>query len=112
MAKKIYYKIVEQRDDGIYTLFHGINGTKKLQKGVWITAEIKENVMDGLGTKYTSGIHIVDGLQEAKDYAKKFRRTDRVIVPCYARGLKAKTHSRHLVYLADQIKILDQIFSR
>ncbi len=112
MAKKIYYKIVEQRSDGIYTLFHGINGTKKLQRGKWITAEIKKDVMDGHGTKYTSGIHIVDGLEEAKDYAKKFRRTDRVIVPCYAKGLKHKTHSRHLVYLADQIKILDQTLPR
>ena len=104
--KKLYYKIVETDGKDFFTLFHGINGTRKLPLNQWIKAEIKENVMDGKGKKYISGIHVVDGLDEAIDYMKKFRRTDRVIVSCYATGLKRKTHSNHKVYLADKIKII------
>jgi hypothetical protein len=107
---KIYYKIVETDGVDIFTLFHGINGTRKLPIGKWVKAEIKKNIRDGVGKRYTSGIHIVDGLEEAKSYTKKFRRKDRVIVPCYAKGLKPKTHSRHKVYLADEVKIISKTF--
>lgn len=103
---KTYWKIVEMKDGELYFLFHGINGTRKIPRGVWVRGERKENVQDGRGTRYTSGIHIVEGFEEAQAYMRKFRRTDRILIPCYARGLRRKTHSRHKVYLADQIKIL------
>jgi hypothetical protein len=103
---KTYYKIVELGDDGIYTLFHGINGTRLLPVGKWIKGERKENVQDGHGTRYTSGIHVVDGLEECKKYLKRFKRTDRIIVPCYVKGIRKKEHSPSKVYLVDKIKIL------
>lgn len=103
---KTYYKIVEQQEDGIYTLFHAIDGTRKLPVGKWVTGCIKEGVMDGKGTKYTSGIHIIDGYDEALDYLKRFRRTDRIIVPVMAKNIRPKSHSPHKVYLAEKVKIL------
>lgn len=106
MRRKIYYKIVEHKGDNIYTLFHGINGTRKLERDIWITGVNKPNVQDGKGTRYTSGIHVVDGLDEAKSYMKRFRKKDRIIVRCYATGLRKKEHSKSAVYLANKVKIL------
>jgi MoxR-like ATPase len=110
MNRKLYYKIVETDGVDIFTLFHGMGGTRKLTPGKWLKAEIKENIRDGRGKRYTSGIHIVDGLEEARNYMRKFRRKDRAIVACYAKGLKPKSHSKHDVYLANEIKIIDKTF--
>ena len=106
---KMYFKIVEVKNDKYYTLFHGIKGTKLLPLNQWIEAEIKENVSDGHGTTYTSGIHIIDGFLNAVDYLKKFKRTDRDILPCYAEGLKPKVKSKEYVYLADKVFLFENI---
>ena len=103
---KLFYKIVEPGENGaIKTLFHGINGNKILPIGVWIDAEIKTNVIDGKGSSYTSGIHVIDGLEEAKKYLKRFVRKDRVIIHCYADDVTKKNKSKHKVYLAKRIFI-------
>jgi hypothetical protein len=113
MSKKIYYKIVEINDDGQFlTLFHGINGTRVLPIGKTIKAEIKENVMDGKGSKYTSGLHVIDGYDNAVNYLQRFRRTDRVIVKCTVKGVKHKTKSKPYVYLADEIVIVDSNYTK
>lgn len=103
----LYYKIVEKKDNDYLTLFHGIGGTRVLPKNKWIKAEIKPNVMDGKGTKYTSGLHIISGYENALEYLSRFKRTDRVVVPCYAKGLKHKTKSKPYVFLADEIMIVE-----
>jgi len=113
MSKKIYYKIVEINDKGQFlTLFHGIGGTRVLPIGKTIKAEIKENVMDGKGTKYTSGLHVIDGYDNALDYLERFKKTDRVIVTCTAKGLKHKTKSKPYVYLADEIVIINSGYTK
>lgn len=106
---KTYYKIVEKKDDGIYFLFHGIGGTRKITPDKWIRANIKEGVRDGLGTRYTSGIHVLDSLEETLSYMKKFRKKDRIIVVCHCRGLRRKAHSRHRVFLAREMKVIDLV---
>jgi hypothetical protein len=112
MIKK-YFKIVELGNNGEFlTLFHGIGGTRVLPIGEVIKAEIKDNVMDGKGTTYTSGIHVIDGFKNALDYLKRFRRTDRVIVMCEASGLKHKAKSKPYVFLADEITIVDRFYQR
>ena len=103
----VYYKIVEQQENEVCTLFHGIGGTRILAQNQWIDAEIKDNVMDGKGSKYTSGLHVIDGYENALDYLNRFKRTDRIIVPCYAKGLKHKTKSKPYVFLADSIYIIN-----
>lgn len=101
------YKIVQKDGDTIKFLFHGINGTKTIPLNTRIKANIKPNVRDGVGTYYTSGIHVIDGLEEAKKYLSRFRRNDRIIVECFAltQGLCRKEKSRSAVYLADEIFI-------
>jgi len=109
----VYYKIVELGNKGEFlTLFHGIGGTRVLPIGKTIKAEIKQNVMDGKGTKYTSGIHIIKGKDNAIEYLSRFRRKDRVIVRCSASGIKHKTKSKPYVFLADRITILDASYTK
>ena len=103
------YKIVEKKGSDYYTLFHGINGTRKLPIEKWIDGVIKPNVMDGHGTKYTSGIHVIDGKENAEEYLKRFKKKDRVIVECLAEGLVRKEKSKEYVFLAKRIKILSNV---
>ena len=102
---KIYYKIVALKNNEYYYLFHGINNNKKIPLNTWIKAEIKENVSDGVGKSYTSGIHVIDGYENALNYVKRFKRNDRVIIKCYAKNLSHKEKSKEYVYLAEQIYI-------
>lgn len=104
---KVYFKIVQKKDDKYLTLFHGINGTRLLPVNEWITAEIKPNVADGKGRTYTSGLHVIDGYQNALDYLKRFKRTDRVVVKCYAQDIWHKEKSKDYVFLAKKIKIIE-----
>ena len=105
---KTYYKIIEEKDEELYFLHHGINGSKKIQLNEWIEADIKEKVRDGSGGKrYTSGIHIIDGFDNVITYASKFKKDRKyVIVRCHAEEVRMKEHSKDYVYLANRIKII------
>jgi len=100
------FKIVEYEKGQIRTLFHGLNGSRKMPAGKWLTA-IKKQVKDGTSkSTYLSGWHILLNIEECEDYLLKFtKRLDKLkIVRCEARGLRPKTHSPDNVWLADQIR--------
>ncbi len=108
---RIWWKIVEQDEQGNYkTLFHGLHGSRIVAKDKWLTA-VEKMVGDGTSkTRYLSGFHILKSYQECEEYLKYFKTPkNRVIVPCLARGnIRPKSHSRHPVFLAKQIKFIDQ----
>lgn len=106
--EKTYYKIVQLKGDKYKTLFHGIKGSKVLNTNEWIDAVIKDNVSDGKGATYTSGIHIIDGYGNALKYMNRFKREDIVVVKCKAKGIKHKAKSKPYVYLADSIYIIEK----
>lgn len=105
---KKYYKIVENDNGQLKTVHYYINGTRTLKRDCWIKADIKEVSDRGKGRRYISGIHILPTKESAEDYMKKFKRNleNKIIVPCLAKGIKRKEHSRGDVYLANQIKII------
>ena len=104
--QEYWYKIVELDGKGnIKTLFHGLNGSRILTEGAWLEADIKP-VQDGGSTVYMSGWHIVPSRQECLDYLEFFKhKHNKTIVRCRARNIWPKSHSRHNVYLAEQILI-------
>ena len=106
--EKTYYKIVQLTGDKYKTLFHGINGSKVLNTNEWIDAVIKDNVSDGKGATYTSGIYIIDGYGNALNYMNRFKREDIVVVKCLAKGVKHKAKNKPYVYLADSICIIEK----
>ena len=101
-----WYKIVDDHDGILKTLFHGVNRSKVLTLNKWLQAEIKD-VRDGSCQKtYKSGFHILPSYKEAADYLTRFTYTDKKkIVKCRAKNIWPKTHSRSDVHLAEYIYI-------
>ena len=109
--QKIWWKIIEENENtGEYkTLFHGVNGSRKLIKNKWLTA-VEKMVGDGTSkTRYLSGFHILESYDECVTYLTYFKTPkNRVIVPCLAKGnIRPKSHSRHEVFLSKQVKFID-----
>lgn len=98
------YKIVDLDGNKIKTLFHGLNGSRVIQRRVWIPSECKL-VRDGTSkTWYESGWHVFMELEATKFYLEKFKNmAPKAIIIGRARGLRPKEHSPSPVLLADQL---------
>lgn len=107
----VMYKIVDWAD-GPRTLFHGVEGSKSLAVGEWITA-VKKMVTDGPRQHpYLSGFHVMPDLQSCIDYLRKFRNVDpKAVMTCEVRGLREKPQASGPVFLADKIKLLKCVWT-
>jgi hypothetical protein len=106
----IGYRICERNNSGeLLTLFHGVNGSRKMDQGVWYSADIKP-VRDGDPKRaklYTSGFHFLFTYEECQDYLSRFTAPrDLVVVECEVEGVRQKHHSRSNVWLADKMKLI------
>ena len=108
----LWYKIVDKSKGRYYALFHGTNGSKHLPEQQWLTAYSRP-VRDGSGgTKYTSGWHVMQNLDECKKYLSKFtdNKKERVIVMVNVGGaMWPKEHSPANVYLCEEIFIIGEV---
>ena len=106
------FKIVEQHGPHLKTLFHGLDGTRTLPHGKWLTA-VKKPVKDGTSkTIYLSGWHVLKSRSHAEDYLRAFtKRLDMLkIVPVDVRGeVRLKAQSRSEVYLADEMRLHEDL---
>lgn len=105
------FKIFEEDENGLKTLFHGVDGSRVLKPNKWITAKEKL-VKDGTSkTQYLSGFHVLLNKKDAEDYMKSFStRLEKLkIKPVLVRGLRPKEHSRSPVFLAKEMKLGDRI---
>ena len=101
------YRIVEEKNGEYYSLFHGTNRSRKLPRGIWLKAD-KKRVRDGSrATYYESGFHVLTSKEEAdKFFANLFRiHKNRKVIKVLTKGLRPKTHSRHEVFLADEMYV-------
>ena len=100
------YKIVDEHNGVLKTLFHGVDGSRVLKLNQWLKADIKD-VRDGSRTTYyKSGWHIMSTYEDCVEYLKQFTYTDKKkIVKCRAKHVWPKTHSRSDVYLSEYIYI-------
>lgn len=99
------YKIVEVVDGEIKTLFHGLNGSRTMPRGMWLQAQ-ESWVRDGSkGAYYLSGWHVFLNLADATDYLLRFTKRVELlqVVQCHVVGLRPKTHSPAPVMLAKRI---------
>lgn len=102
MKSREAYKIVEVHDDKIRTLFHGVEGSRVIEQGVWIEADVK-NGRDGRGgTEYQTGFHSLPTLLAALDYLNRFKtRVDELhIIQCLISDVWEKEHSPYEVLLS------------
>jgi hypothetical protein len=96
-------------DGKLKTLFHGVNGTKTVKQWTPLTAKMTPGVRDGSsGPTYTAGWHVLETVEQARDYLKKFTNIkNKVIVQCKASGqIWKKLHSpAEGLWLAEVIEI-------
>lgn len=111
MKEIVAYKIVETEDDiRLKTLFHGVGGTRTITPNSWIEADEKM-VRDGTSkTWYLSGWHVLLEEAHAYDYLKSFKnRLEKLrVVPVKVKDLRPKEHSRHPVFLAKHLKLIEE----
>jgi len=70
------YKIFDVKDDMPHTLFHGVNGSRRLQLDQRMFAENKK-VRDGSGKRwYKSGFHAYVHLKDAAQWARGAKNLD------------------------------------
>ncbi len=108
----IGYRIIEFKNNKVYSLFHGTNKSREIKLDIWNKANIKL-VQDGNGQekkKYVSGWHFLLTADECeKFFMKMFRiKTNRRIVRCEVRGNIRPKHPDGRgkpCFLADEILI-------
>lgn len=101
------FRLLREKSDQPYTLFHALNGTRKLELDKWLDAEQK-TVFDGSrGKKYRSGFHTMPTLPDLEKLLRLFRRTeDLVVVEIDVDGKTwPKSHSRFNIQLVEKMKI-------
>lgn len=111
-APMMCYRICDEKDGKPMTLFHGVNGSRKIPLDEWIEASVKL-VHDGsdkgwrMRRRYRSGFH---SLKDKKAARRVLRETfknleNRVIVRVRVKNTWSKEHSRHDVVLSRFLKI-------
>lgn len=111
-----FYKIVERKNGKLFTLFKTYSKegdlcggvTRELPVGPLLGADIREVRDGGSGTKYLSGWHLLNTVEDCHEYLKKFKNTEtKAIIECRVLGeLWMKEHSRSEVYLAEAIRVV------
>ena len=105
---KIYYKIIDNNPftNEVTFIHFGLNGSKKIKFDKWLKATEKPVIDGSKGTRYTSGFHVFESLEDAIEYRRKFKKNyeRKEIARVNVKGIREKTHSRAKVFLAKQIK--------
>ena len=108
---KTFWRIFDDKDGLPHTLFHGVNGSRKIPLDAWLQAETK-TVQDGSGvTEYQSGFHVLGTLEEVKEVLKQFKQLNhRVICRVWVdeqAGKWLKSCSRNKVWLVKRMKVTE-----
>jgi hypothetical protein len=109
---KQYYRIFDEKDSLPHTLFHGVNGSRRLELNTWHDAKVHE-VQDSGGKPYICGFHVLKTEKEAIDVlSSTFTHTSyRVIVPVLIdedAGIWEKKNAKADVMLAKRMKITNK----
>lgn len=107
----IGYRICERKNGELHTLFHGVNGSRKLELGTWLEAKVKP-VRDGsrkTSKEYISGFHSICDYDECVKFLGKFRKPRDLVIVKVEIGGKTweKEHSPANIVLSEKIKLLE-----
>ncbi|MCA1799776.1 MAG: hypothetical protein LC650_00595 [Actinobacteria bacterium] len=86
----MYWRLFEEKDGNLHTLFHGLGGSRLIPEGHWLEALIKP-VRDGANQeRYDSGWHVFAD-ESGLEYLGRFRNPRRLVaVQVEARCLRPK----------------------
>ena len=109
---KIAYRICERKGKELFTLFHGINGSRRMPINEWLSAKIRP-VRDGSrqhAKLYQSGFHVFLDSEECERFINRFSKPrDLVMVKCEIGRTWEKEHSPTNVLLTDRIRLIKVI---
>ena len=107
------YKIFDLKDGMPCTLFHGVNGSRRLPLDRWLTAE-RKMVRDGSGQgRYVSGFHAYESMEDVRAWAKGAKNLDnRVVAQVGVRGCRSKPRAVRTTILADRLRITSDDWGR
>lgn len=99
-----HWRLFEEKDGALFTLFHGLNGSRRLPEGTWLEAAVKP-VRDGAGNSYyQSGWHVFAD-ESGLEYLGRFRKPRRLVaVQVEVRGVRPKD-TNPSVLLAEWMRI-------
>ncbi len=105
-----WFKIVDYDGSDYKTLFHGVEGSRKLEFCKWLPSVTKE-VTDGSSTRfYMSGWHIAPSYEECMKYLEAFKHLEQKrIVRCRAKKVRPKPNARGDIWLAKEIYIVGDV---
>lgn len=74
----LHWRLFEEKDGELYSLFHGVHGSRRVAQGVWLEARVR-SVRDGAGDKwYPSGWHVFTD-ESGLEYLGRFRKPRRLV---------------------------------
>ncbi len=102
------WRLFEVKNNEYYTLFHSVNGSRKIPINQWIKA--KQNIVqDGSGQKkkrYRAGFHVFDSPDIIKSFIKKFTMSRELhAVEIEIKGTIRKKPTNNSILLVSEIKI-------
>jgi len=106
----ISYRICEVKNGELYTLFHAVDGSRKLPMRQWLYAKT-EPVRDGSrerATRYISGFHSIPDYTDCLKFLSRFR-AERMLAVVKCRiggGIWKKKHSPANILLSKKMKLL------
>lgn len=107
---KYAYKIFEEKDCLPHTLFHGLNGSRKLKVGTWLRAECKRVTTSTLF--FESGFHAYPSKEHIVNWLTKAKNNDtRVVVKVAIEDVALKPGSLTVTYLAQRMRISKQAWA-
>jgi len=72
MMSGLRWRLFEEQGDDLLTLFHGLNGSRRIPPGQWLESPDKL-VRDGVGRWYQSGWHVFAD-ESGLEYLQRFRK--------------------------------------
>lgn len=68
------WRFFEIKNGEYYTLFHGVNGSRKIPIDAWVTAKQSVGYEGSHGKKFRTGFHVFDSLEYGLKFISKFRK--------------------------------------
>ena len=101
------YRLFRCVDKTPTTLFHGVEGTRAIAFNHLYRANVKLVRDGGTGTQYLSGFHVLATHDECREYRKKFKNPEALIIArvYYIGEPRKKEHSRADVLLLDNMML-------
>ena len=102
------YTLFNQKHGRPLTLYHGLNGSRKLEVGKWIHAaeRIVHNPGKKTGTPFRSGFHFFASREDAITYKSRFAPNKRrllLLAAVEVRGARPKPNSP--AWLASEVRL-------